>query len=225
MFVPALVGPSGDKLMEFKYSCFISYRDYRNETNSQLIRDLHEALSDEMQFHLEAPVFLDEERLGPGYSYNEVLATALCESLCMILVYTPRYFDANGTYCAREYRAMVELEKERLSSLPDADLKRQGLIIPIVIRGEDDLPAEIKSTRTYWNFGAMTLAQPVKRHPEYAGQIKELAAHIGKLYKSYKSLSEIHRKCDKYRLPLENDDGFKEWLSKVTAPPAKFPMR
>lgn len=209
--------------MAFKYSCFISYRNYKTGVNSRLINDLRTAVSEELSFHIAAPVYFDEERLDPGDLYNDELATALCQSLCMILAYTPRYFDLTQTYCAREYKAMEALETKRLNSVKDPDLKRKGLIIPIVIRGEDNLPAEIKNKRQYWNFGKIHLGDPqITSHPQYGSKICEIAERIGGLYKAFETLPDLNGNCHDYKLPLEED--IKPWLEQIIANP-KFPLR
>lgn len=38
-------------------------------------------------------VLVDWERLQGGDFYNEALTLALCESVCMVVVFTPTYFD------------------------------------------------------------------------------------------------------------------------------------
>jgi hypothetical protein len=57
----------------------------------------------------------------------------------MVLLFSPYYFDMQSMYCAREYKAMLELEAKRLKLLPQGFGKRKGLIIPVVMRGEQYL--------------------------------------------------------------------------------------
>ena len=97
--------------MPLVYSCFISYRhDY-----VQIAEDFQDALENELSLLINLPVYRDEERLQGGDFYNSRLAKALCRSACMVMIYTPRYFDARSTYCAREFRAMELLEEDRIS--------------------------------------------------------------------------------------------------------------
>lgn len=200
----------------------MSYRDYQTEINSVLIKNLHAAVSDELAFYLKAPVFLDEERMGPGYLFNEGIATALCQSLCMILVFTPSYFDLEKTYCAREYKAMVNLEENRFAAITDTDLKRKGLIFPVVIRGYEDLPPEIKDKRLAMNFENITLGEPeIRRHPAYAAKIRDIAKHIAALYTAFANLPGDSADCNNYSLPAAE----LEWISQVRSPASSFPLR
>lgn len=114
--------------MALKYSCFISYRHAEGELHRRIIRDLFEALSEELELHVGEKIFLDEERLRGGFLYNEVIAEALCMSACMVLVYTPTYFDLEHSYCAREFRAMEALEEYRLNKIrnPGIHNRRAG---------------------------------------------------------------------------------------------------
>src|SRR5689334_16819835 len=97
--------------MPFKYSCFISYRNGRNDLMRQFINDLEQALKAYIEPWLVEEVYIDRDRLLPGYEYNEALAHAICQSVCMIVVYSPTYQDSS--YCLREYAAMERLEEKR----------------------------------------------------------------------------------------------------------------
>jgi len=61
----------------------------------------------------------------------------------MVLVFTPLYFDTKHHYCALEYQGMKDLEQQRLGKIED--FSNKGLILPVVFRGEDCLPDEIKT--------------------------------------------------------------------------------
>ena len=144
--------------MPFKYSCFISYRHGQRKMAERIINDLSDALASELELWLEQEVYVDRERLKGGDFYNEALATALCESVCMIMIFTPTYFSSDHTFCAREYKAMEKLEEQRFLAIGGQTDKKRGLIIPIVFRGEDSLPKEIKDRRLYYNFDKFSLS-------------------------------------------------------------------
>ena len=102
--------------MPFRYSCFISYRagdrQRENPYTVTLLKALQKHLGHELGLLLEeevSQVFVDWRRLQGGYFFNATLAHALCQSVCMLVVYTPTYFSLVHPYCAREYRAMEAL--------------------------------------------------------------------------------------------------------------------
>ena len=83
--------------MPIKYACFISYRHGQRKLAERIINDLTEALASELEAWLEEEMYVDRERLKGGDFYNEALAKALCESVCMIMIFTPTYFSADHT--------------------------------------------------------------------------------------------------------------------------------
>ena len=79
-----------------------------------------------------------------AFRLDEEIGPDLCKSACMILIYTPLYFDTEHIYCARELKAMQESGSTApLRLIGD---KGKGLIIPIVLRGEKTLPKGLKRT-------------------------------------------------------------------------------
>lgn len=133
--------------MPFKYSCFISYRHGQKELVEKFVRDLEQSLSNEVVPLTDMEVFVDWQRLQGGDFFNENLAKALCESVCLIVVFTPTYFSDTHSYCAREYKGMEMLESQRLDLLGASADKEHGLIIPIVLRSEENLPSEVRDRR------------------------------------------------------------------------------
>ena len=60
----------------------------------------------------------------------------------MVMIYTPTYFSRDHVYCSREYAAMTQLERKRLSGLSE---RSHSLIIPVILRDFGRLPDEIKT--------------------------------------------------------------------------------
>jgi hypothetical protein len=216
--------------MPFEYACFISYRHGQRKLVQRIVNDLYDALCSELeaQFGRDA-VYLDRDRLQGGDFYNEALATALCQSVCMIVVFTPAYFDHEHTYCTREYKAMERLETERLRLLPPA-YRKHGLIIPIVFRGEKYFPQELKESRQYHNFGDFLLCDPeIWRHPHYASKIKEIADYIADRCSEFRALARQDDPCsccEEFTLPTEEE--ISPWLETIIGseiPKIPFPRR
>ncbi len=137
--------------MPLKHACFISYRHGQYHLMKRFISDLDEALSSELEayFPPQAVIFKDTERLATGEYLDERIARAICESACLIAVYTPSYLHPEHPYCAREFRAMEQLEQRRFEAVSTKSDKSGSLIIPIVYRGWNSVPEELRT------FGAL----------------------------------------------------------------------
>ena len=96
------------------HSCFISYRHPASAggREEKLIRQVIQAIKDHVEVYThEYTVYFDKDRLIPGYQYNEQLASAICRSACMIVVYWPSYLESS--YCRKEIYTMLNIEKVR----------------------------------------------------------------------------------------------------------------
>src|SRR4030095_13512 len=119
------------------------------------------------------------------------------------VVYSPTY--EKHSYCLREFAAMEYLEKERWSLLGASN--KPGLIIPVILRGKDELPARIKDCTHYCDFSQFTLATTrLSKNPKYVKEIEKIVAVI---YEHYKTFSDpkvdVCSFCDSCRIPPEED--------------------
>lgn len=173
----------------------------------EFIKQLMTALKAYLGPYLKEEVYIDTERLETGYHYNEELASAICQSIGMIVVYSPVY--ERHPYCLREYMAMECLEEKRKQMLgAKADPKR-GMIYPIIFRGNtEEIPHRIKDNVQYCDFSKFTLATPdICKNPEYIHKIEQIAKDI---YEHYKVLKEIEFDCESFKLPLE-ENALRSW--------------
>lgn len=201
-----------------EYLCFVSYAS----PNEDFANDLEEALGRELNRYVrDKGLFTYKRELHGGDFIDESIQNALCKSLCMIIIYTPSYFDLNYTYCAREFKAMEELEKQRLVHISCSEKRKHGLIIPIIFRGAEHFPEEIKSKRQYVDFSNY-YACCMSKHPKYAPKIIDLAKYIYKLYDNLDD-ENIFKECDKFKLP--SCDEVTPWLEKACPKAQKFPGR
>jgi hypothetical protein len=177
--------------MSIRHACFISYRHRPTQDYKDTVDDLYRVLHNEVVYYLsnESP-YLDTYRLQGGNFFNHALATALCESVCMVVLYIPPYFDERYSYCAREFKAMERLERERLNLLGLQFDKSNGLIIPIICRGWDAFPQEIKNARHCYNFEPYLMEKSrISRHPKGVMELKQIAKYIYDRYKELKALN------------------------------------
>jgi hypothetical protein len=79
----------------------------------------------------------------------------------------------------------------------------RGYIIPIIFRGNDDLPERIKSSKHYVDFSKFTLAtSDIARNPEYIAEIQKIAKIIYEHYKTFNDLDvDACNSCASFELP------------------------
>jgi hypothetical protein len=205
--------------MPFEHACFISYRHSRVPGVQKTYETFRDALDNQVGLYLPIRVYLDTGRISGGDFFNKELAFALCRSVCMISLYVPYYFDTNQTYCAREYQAMVRLEKQRLLAMPK-DAQGKGLIIPIVIRGTP--PDEITKERQTETLEL--LAPGDLRKTESRQALDRIAKNIFYRHEAFRMYgTDPCGSCEDFDFP--NDGEVMEWLTGITAPPQKLPWR
>ncbi len=210
--------------MPLRNSTIISFRHGQEELSKQFIDQLYHGLSGEIEANLGrgvGPVFLDQERMAAGDLFNEEISRELCASATMVMVYTPSYFDLGKPYCAREYKAMLQLETARLQALNQPDQKTHGLIIPVLFRGEIHLPPEIRDNRLHYDFQSFLLShRKLSKHSKYAPMLRELGAYIAERYYALSALGPGAFDCDNFALPTM--DSIREWIQAIVpaaAPP------
>ena len=190
------------------------------------VEQLKESLEDYLDPFLDEGVYIDESRLKPGYLYREELASAICHSICMIVVYTPKYIDdEKHPYCLLEYRAMERIEEKRIELL-GGRINNAGMIIPIIFRGEiKDMPSNIKDRIQCCDFSKFTTASPhIKEDPEYIAKIETIVKIIHDYYRVFKE-NDIDPCCDCHSFSLLSKDDVKPWEIKSNKPKIPFPGR
>ena len=189
--------------MPLRYPCFISYCHGQGDLIRRFIDDLKKALTAYLEPFFDEGIYIDEDRLQPGFRYNEALATALCQSVCMVVVYVPKYGE--HSYCIREFAAMEQLERQRSQLVQDRSLRDKGMIIPIVLRGGDNVPSKIKDRLQYADFSKYTTATPhIAKNTKYVAEIDKIARYIYAMYRELRN-KDVCSTCDTFVIPLEHD--------------------
>jgi hypothetical protein len=199
--------------MPLSNACFISFRHGERELTQRFVREFYDGLAGELEAQLgrEVGVFLDQKRLQGGDFFNEQIASDLCASSCFVMIYTPAYFSLAHSYCAQEYKAMVQLEGERLA-LIQGDDRNRGLIIPVVLRGPNRIPNEIKNARQFYDFSEFILTDTqMSAHSKYAPQLKTMGEYIAERHRALCQV--VNPDCDGFSLPSFEEIQY--WLSTV----------
>lgn len=213
--------------MAFENSCFISYRRGQEELTQTFIRELENALKSYIEPLLDKKVYVDYKDLQAGDFLDRGLAQALCKSVCMIMVFTPKYFSSEHLYCTREFLAMETLEKKRFEIAGiTPDQQQHSFIIPIALRRPDCMPLKIKRKRLYCDFSKYTLVEPnISRNPNYVQKIDEIADYIYERHQEFCQYNDQHD-YDNFPFPTEADA--LAWLNdtmKLPLPNPPFPGR
>jgi hypothetical protein len=154
--------------------------------------------------------------------YNVALARAVYESATLIVIYQPNYFDPMHPYCAREYRGMSALEFKRLALLPDDEERQHGLIIPVVLRGFESIPPELKGCRQCEDFTKfMLMDQELPKHPQYAPRIRVIAEYIHARCDKLEDAAVPFEEAETFQLPSEEET--RQWIIGLNLSRARFP--
>jgi hypothetical protein len=200
--------------MQLPNACFISYRHTVSPVARQVAEEFRAALAYQLELYVPgAIVYFDTDRLHGGDFFTEELAGQLCRSSCMVMLFCPGYFDLEYTYCAREYRAMIDLEAHRLA-LARSEFRAKGLIIPVVLRGAESLPDEISLHRHYVSLDKDLLMPKDLRHKNCMVKVREIADIVHRRHKALGQIDDdLLRPCDAFRFPSEDD--IRPWLEEI----------
>jgi hypothetical protein len=125
--------------MNYANACFISYKrppqrlSRRSALGKPQSKHLWIEFAEVFQKRLDKylttnlPSFRDEH-LQPGDDYPRALAVNLCESMCMVALVVPEYFESS--WCNAEWEAMASLEEKRLGK------GKFQLIFPVICTGD-----------------------------------------------------------------------------------------
>jgi len=193
------------------HSCFISYRRLPGELYETFIKMFYDALTANLANYFgDITPFKDDIDLDGGVYLESEIAKRICGSVCMVIIYTPQYFNSEKPYCARELLGMQNLESKRLSLLPP-ELRTKGLIIPIIFRGKDVYNTEEKKinkndTRLYYDFESFSLYMPdsvnLLRNKYFGPLIESISKYIFERHMAFVNAGcAPWNECETFKLP------------------------
>src|SRR5215471_19148013 len=189
--------------MNLQHLCFISYRHLGDPDAHRFVTAFRDRLRTELCMLVpRASVYFDEERIHPGYTVDNNLASHLCRSATLVMFFTPAYFDVEHYYCALEYKAMCDLEAQRRIAWPSNFADRR-LIFPVVFRAEQELPDEVRNACKPLLL-PRDLYSPTdfKRKRNCQELVRQLATEIFERYKLLRQHGEGNaHDCSRYAFP------------------------
>ena len=185
--------------MAIRYGCFFSYAHGRHELMNTFKRTLSEAIRCYLEPYLddEDELFIDTEQLGGGDDLDRRIAHAMCESVCMIVIYTPKY-EAHA-YTRREFAAMQQIEQERSDWYP----MPSHLTIPVIMTMHPGkLPPQITNASLWVDFSRFTMATTdLKSNPDFLPDIQKIVERIVTHYQFQKKFTPVGHDCNQFMLP------------------------
>jgi hypothetical protein len=185
--------------MAIRYGCFFSYAHGKYELMQRFKTALADALRCNLEpyFNDESELFVDQEQLGGGDDIDHKIARAMCESVAMIMIYTPKY-EAHD-YTRREYAAMRLIEAERSKWYP----MPSHLIIPVIMRHHPaELPPQITNSSLYVDFSRFTMATAdMKSNMDFIPDIEKIVQRIVTHYQYQKMYTPASHDCNHFVLP------------------------
>lgn len=181
---------------KFKNACFISYKHPPKwASENHLYREFAETLRDRLEFYLSTEIraYIDLEA-DPGTFYPENLSRELCQSVCMIAVLVPEYWESN--WCQAEWEAMEEFEAKRLG-----DGKR-GLIIPIALRRPVQEWRD-RLNRNPVDFTKVMVPKDQLKGAKYSEKIQHIANVISRFVQQMKECCDD---CKEFRVNLGKEE-------------------
>jgi len=209
--------------MPFQFSAFISYRHLEGDIYNSFMKQLYKVLSAELALRIPEKVFLDVLHFNEGNPFSDkALAECVFKSVCMIQIYTPRYFDFQRPYCAKEYSGMEKLEQRRLALLPE-NMQNFGLIIPIILRGKSLVPKDIWNKRICHDFEDFFLSERLNSRKFYK-RISDISSYIAERCNIMRS-SSPDPFSEKNLEGLPVDEEIAAWLASMVSERPKLPGR
>lgn len=209
------------------YPCFISFRHFGDVLSTEFIHQFLDCLKGYLRPLIDLDPFIDFDRMQPGYRLKPSIADALCKSACMVVIWSPQYFSDEHIWCAMEYKAMTELQNERLKLLPAAE-RSKNLIIPVIYKGSKYYPQALLDNELYLNFEKFALYETTMiRNKQFADEVEKLANYIYERIRCFKMTAHNPwGHCEEFSLPSKEDTlQFIESLNSPHLSTPAFPFR
>lgn len=226
--------------MNFKHACFISYRNGDREDNGlnarrNDIRDTINAfaldLRDELKFALntrispdDCLVFLDQDTkcIKEGDPLMKKLAAGVCQSVCMVVVFTGHYLDKEKLICAAELEGMIRRLKSRCAHLGIDPSNAVDNIFTAVFREAYRVPDILNENLRFDFTGYADSSVPLRDNPEFKERIRIMAEQIADFWEEIRENEDdsLNIDCKGFKLldPKKNQNELLDFVNKHRKP-------
>jgi hypothetical protein len=192
----------------YRHSSFISWpRGKPGDLVERLVVKLQQEIERETPIHgLPDSVFLDKQGIGLGEDWYRRMASALCQSITLIAVCGPEYYESE--YCGREWGGMEALAARRLGNLKIA-------ILPLVWHParasggtgfvqNESLPSQVECLN-WRDFSRLRLRRPnVEASAEFDYLVRDIVSRIDHTATALLERNASNGDCHQFELPRES---------------------
>ncbi|MCK4788428.1 MAG: toll/interleukin-1 receptor domain-containing protein [Desulfobacteraceae bacterium] len=180
---------------KFKNACFISYK--HPPANAPLNHKFY-VFANAIQRRINACLTVNitayrdvDLKSYPGIKYPAALSEELCKSVCLVAILVPQYWES--FWCRAEWKAMENLESKRLGKS-----KKEGLIIPVIYRGETEEWRKLIGVREP---SVLKVVKPATQLDNVSNleKIEKIASRIDRLVNM---LRDPRVNCNEFRIPI-----------------------
>jgi hypothetical protein len=193
--------------MPFQHACFISCQAEPDEQVRRSIEAFAQLLGEALKPLRREPVYFNPDRLTGRFDEPAETA-ALYRSVCLVVVYTPGYFDDSVRfYPPRELLAMQRLEQERLDALGEKPGPGGGLILVVFAQEGETVPAPLGSRITLESplLGPALAQMDRRKLPKALPQFERLAQTIATWCSRFDAAPHLFDGVDHFHLPDQTE--------------------
>ena len=160
------------RMAGFEFPVFISWPHMIQARGEEIVRAVTRALENRFQDDGGASVFLDVERIKPGYVWDEAVRSSLCRSAVTVVFLVRTYFFSD--FCRTEWAISEALSAQRL-----AENRKRSTIIPILLARGLPLPREVEKLQFLDEFQELLVyGRDLTSHEKWPGIVDGLAQQI-----------------------------------------------
>lgn len=182
----------------FEHYCFISWPHTENRDITDCAQYIRNEIVGRLSDSIPQPsVFLDKKNITGGAVWPIELRQALCRSITMVAICAPIYYHPVHYWCGLEWAAMDLLNTRRVG---EAEFHS---IIPVMVRGGDELPEPVSRLHYIDVSGVITAGRRYFSTRDFRLRLGEIVQRIESVANKLAEKKTIAG-CDEFEFPKES---------------------
>lgn len=184
---------------KFKNACFISYK--HPPPNAPPNHNFY-VFANAIQSRINACLTVniaayrdDDLKSYPGIKYPAALSEELCKSVCLVAILVPQYWESS--WCRAEWQAMENFESKRLGKN-----KKEGLIFPVIYRGETEKWRKLIGVREPTELNVVKPATQLNN----VSNLEKIEKIADRIEKFVNMLKKPYVNCNEFRIPIVGEE-------------------